>query len=169
MIPLKTLYPDLLLLGGQNPYKVLNTRLRTCFLFQVCIIQDGFVKACCIYTLHSLTTKWSWPNLVSLSMGFSCQVRWIWWRYDRHFSINSMPAGVSPLNDVCKICQVEARALLPTLTEIWTVSCTSKDHRCEIVCFSFDIYELSPCVFFSGTLLVSQVENALKYTTWMCQ
>lgn len=119
MTPLKALYPDLLLLGGQNPYTVLNTRLRTCFLFQVCIIQDGFAKACCIYTLHSLTTKWSWPNLVSLSMGFSCQVCWICWRYDRHFSsINSMPAGVSPLNDVCKICQVEARALWPTLTKI---------------------------------------------------
>lgn len=92
----KPLYPDHLLRGGQNPCTVLNMRSRKCLLFQVCIIQDGSVKARCIYTLRLLTIKWSWPNLVSLSMGFSCQGCWIGWRYDTHFSsTNSMPAGLS--------------------------------------------------------------------------
>lgn len=51
-----------------------------------------------------------------------------------HFSsINPMPAGLSPLNDVCKICQIEVLALLLTQTRILTFSHVSKyDHRCEI-------------------------------------
>lgn len=141
-IPLKPLYPDHLLWGSHDPYTVLDTRSRKCLLFQVCIIQDESVKAHSIYTLHLLTSKWSWPNLVSLSLGFSCQLCWICWRYDMHFySINLMPAVVSPLNDVCKIRQVEALALLLTsiLTffvykQIWSSmwnGCCSSFHNYE--------------------------------------
>lgn len=81
-------------------------------------------------------------------------------------SINLMPAGVSPLNDVCKICQVEALALL--LTSILTFSYISKyDHPYEIVAalhstfMSELFYTFIP--YFIGMHLISGVDNALKY------
>lgn len=144
--------------------------LEKCLLFQVCIIQNGPGKARCIYTLRSLTTKRLWPNLVSPSLGFRCQVCWIGGRYDTRFSsINSMPAGLSQLVKYVRLADLlfcwHRRSL-----NLFTYKTNTLNSVNIVPLFATFVRLLSYAFIpylFSVMHLISRADDAPKY--WICQ